>query len=70
MSRVDENKKLLSNIEKNRPKSGSFEEIVCWDLGTISSLLADISVSLAGICDSLEDYNELRAVRPSEEGST
>ena len=54
MSKVDENKKLLSNIEENRPKSGSFEEIVCWDLGTMSSLLADISVSLAGICDSLE----------------
>jgi hypothetical protein len=55
-NRVKENTELLSVIiENNKNKQkGTSEELTCWHLGTIASLLADISKSLAVIADKLE----------------
>lgn len=53
--RVKENAELLSFIIENNKKKekGTSEEITCWHLGTIVSLLSDISMSLAVIADNL-----------------
>lgn len=56
MSRVEENKELvdvMTDLAKEKP-SGSFEEIACFHLGTISTFLADISRSLAILADKAE----------------
>ena len=55
-SRVKENAALLSVIIENNKKKekGTNEELTCWHLGTIASLLSDISMSLAVIADNLE----------------
>ena len=53
MSRVEENKELvefMTNLAKEKP-SGAFEEMNVFQLGTISTMLADISKSLAMIAD-------------------
>ena len=53
MSRVEENKELvefMTNLAKEKP-SGTFEEMNVFQLGTISTMLADISKSLAMIAD-------------------
>lgn len=49
MNRVEENKELvefMSNLAKEKP-SGTFEEMTCFQMGTIATMLADISKSLA-----------------------
>ena len=55
-NRVKENTALLSVIiEDNKKKEkGTSEELTCWHLGTIASLLSDISKSLAVIADKLD----------------
>ena len=55
-NRVKENAALLSVIIENNKKKekGTGEELTCWHLGTIASLLSDISMSLAVIADNLE----------------
>jgi len=53
-NRVKENAELLSVIIKNKKEKGTSEELICWNLGTIASLLSDISVSLAVIADHLD----------------
>jgi len=53
-NRVKENADLLSVIIKNKKEKGTSEELICWNLGTIASLLSDISVSLAVIADKLD----------------
>ena len=55
-NRVKENTELLSVIIENNKKKqkGTSEELTCWHLGTIASLLTDISVSLAVIADKLD----------------
>lgn len=53
MSRVEENKELvefMTNLAKEEP-SGTFEEMTCFQLGTIATMLGDISKSLAMIAD-------------------
>ena len=53
MTRVEENKKLMDILNKkavDKP-DGTFEEMLCWQAGAISSFLADISKSLAIIAD-------------------
>lgn len=54
--RVKENAALLSVIIENnkKKKEGTSEELICWHLGTIASLLSDISKSLAVIADNLD----------------
>lgn len=55
-NRVKENTALLSVIiEDNKKKQkGTSEELICWHLGTIASLLSDISKSLAVTADKLD----------------
>jgi hypothetical protein len=53
MSRVEENKELvefMTNVAKENP-SGTYEKMVCLQVGTIATMLADISKSLAMIAD-------------------
>lgn len=53
MSRVEENKELvevMTDLAKEKP-SGTFEAMTCFQLGTIATMLADISKSLAVIAD-------------------
>lgn len=56
MSRVEENKELvevMTNLAKEKP-SGTFEEITNFQLGTIATMLGDISKSLAILADKAE----------------
>lgn len=55
MTRVEANAKLISHFceEALKNPQGSFEEMVAWHLGSIDSILSDISVSLAVIADSM-----------------
>lgn len=55
MTRVEANAKLMNHFRKEALKNpqGTFEEIVTWHLGTIGSILSDISASLAVIADSM-----------------
>lgn len=55
-NRVKDNAALLSVvIEGNKKKEkGTSEELICWHLGTIATLLSDISISLAVIADKLD----------------
>lgn len=45
--------KFLDSQKMNKP-NGTFEEMTVWSLGTIATLLADISKSLAIIADSMK----------------
>lgn len=56
MGRIEENKEVIEHFVKlvdMNMGSGSYEELVTWHLGAISSFLADISKSLAVIADSM-----------------
>lgn len=56
MTRREENKMLIEamdEIAKNKP-SGTYEEMVTFQLGTIATTLADISRSLAILADMTE----------------
>ena len=55
MSRVEENKitiDFMAEKAKETP-SGTFEQMMAWHLGTIVTILADISKSLAIIADGM-----------------
>ena len=54
-NRLDENKMLMKFLMKKADEKpeGTFEEMTVWNLGTIGSVLADISKSLAIIADSM-----------------
>lgn len=51
MTRLEENKIVIDSMVKmvERKPSGTYEEMVTFHLGTISTMLADISKSLAVI---------------------
>ena len=54
MNRVQENEeiiKIFTKTAKEKP-TGTFEELVAFHLGTIATMLADISKSLAILADS------------------
>lgn len=53
MTRQEENKKIIEiMMEKQKEKpNGTYEEIVTFQLGTIATMLTDISKSLAIIAD-------------------
>ena len=54
MSRVEENKITIDFMGKKAQEtpSGTFEQMTVWHLGTIGTILADISKSLAVIADN------------------
>lgn len=55
MTRLEENKMLIDEMAKRAELKpiGTYEEMVTFHLGTISSILADISRSLAIIADKV-----------------
>lgn len=56
MNRIEENAKLLQKIMEQIKENNSccYEEFQLFQLGSISSLLADISKSLAILADKVE----------------
>ena len=56
MTRLEENEMVIDKMierEKLKP-SGTYEEMVVFQLGTIATMLADISKSLAILADKAE----------------
>ena len=56
MTRYEENKMIINEMTKRaeRNPSGTYEEMVTFQLGVIASMLADISKSLAILADKAE----------------
>lgn len=56
MKRLEENKMRIEKMleEAERKPTGTYEEMVSFQLGAIASMLADISRSLAVIADKAE----------------
>ena len=53
MTRVEENKKVIDNMlemAKSKP-TGTYEEMVTFQLGAIATMLSEISKSLAILAD-------------------
>ena len=53
MTRVDENKMIIGDMVRAAEKkpTGTYEEMVTFQLGVIATMLSDISKSLAIIAD-------------------
>ena len=60
MTRLEENRMVIDEMTKRaeRKPIGTYEEIVSFQLGTIASMLADISKSLAVIADKAESEDK------------
>lgn len=56
MRRIEENQRVMDEMMKraNSKQSGTYEEMVLFQLGMIATMLADISKSLAVIADKAE----------------
>lgn len=56
MTRLEENKRVIDFVteESERKPAGTYEELVVFHLGTIATMLADISRSLAVLADKAE----------------
>ena len=56
MTRVEENKNVIDGMKKiaEQKPTGTYEEMVTFQLGAIATMLADISKSLAIIADKAE----------------
>lgn len=56
MTRVEENKMVISEMVKRMElkPTGTYEEMVAFQLGTIATMLTDISKSLAILADKAE----------------
>lgn len=56
MTRVEENKMIVNGAAKiaELKPSGTYEEMVAFQLGTIATMLTDISKSLAILADKAE----------------
>lgn len=56
MTRLDENKILIEKVTERteRKPTGTYEEMVTFQLGVIATMLADISKSLAILADKVE----------------
>lgn len=54
--RLEENKMVIERMvaEAERKPTGTYEEMVTFQLGAVASILADISKSLAVIADKAE----------------
>lgn len=60
MKRLLQNKMVIDEMARrseDKP-TGTYEEMVTFQLGAIASMLADISISLAVIADKLERSEE------------
>lgn len=60
MMRLEENKMIVNKmveVAKGNP-AGTYEEMVTFQLGTIATMLADISKSLAILADKAERSEE------------
>lgn len=60
MTRVEENVKIIKKmVERMEEKpTGTYEEMVAFQLGTIATMLTDISKSLAILADKAESEEE------------
>lgn len=60
MTRIEENKMLIEAVDEavKRKPTGTYNEMVTFHLGTIATLLADISRSLAVIADKAESEDK------------
>lgn len=60
MTRLDENTILIEKVtERTKSKpTGTYEEMVVFQLGVIATMLADISKSLAVIADKAESEDK------------
>jgi hypothetical protein len=56
MSRLEENGKVIDEMarEARRKPTGTYEEMVTFQLGAIATMLADMSRSLAVLADKIE----------------
>lgn len=60
MTRLEENEMVIEEINriaKSKP-TGTYEEMVNFQLGTIATMLTDISTSLAILADKAESEKE------------
>lgn len=60
MTRLEENEKVMELINeraKSKP-TGTYEELVAFQLGTIATMLADISKSLAILANKAESEDK------------
>lgn len=57
MTRVEENKIIVDKMIKRAAQkpSGTYEEMVTFHLGTIATMLTDISKSLAALADNTDE---------------
>lgn len=60
MTRVEENKIIIDKMIKRAAQkpSGTYEEMVTFHLGTIATMLTDISKSLAVLADNADGAKE------------
>lgn len=60
MTRVEENKDVVSKMIKRAEQKpgGTYEEMVTFHLGTIATMLTDISKSLAVLADNADGVKE------------
>ena len=60
MTRLEENGMIIAEMDKRAKLKplGTYEEIVAFQLGTIATMLADISKSLAILADKAESEEE------------
>ena len=56
MTRLEENRMIIAEMAKRTElkPTGTYEEMVTFNLGTIATMLADISKSLAILADKAE----------------
>ena len=56
MTRPEENKMIIEEMERRveRKPTGTYEEMVAFQLGAIATMLSDISRSLALLADNIE----------------
>lgn len=70
MNREQENEAVINVITKaaKEKQTGTFEELVTFHMGTIATMLADISKSLAILADRTEiKFNEDKPFKPMAE---
>lgn len=60
MTRLEENNEALKRLTKYvmENESGTYEELVVWNLSVMNSFLADISKSLAILADKAESEDK------------
>ena len=60
MSRLEENEKFIDKMvrEATKKPTGTYEEMVAFQLGAIATMLIDISRSLAVLADKVESEDK------------